>query len=246
MHDGCYLFHMDLELVHHSRYPTCGCRWCCRTAETADPILDQLQAARAGLARAWGPSIGTICLAAFIQAVVGSVSLILRGLRKLTTSPLMPTSLHPLSIPIMLMSKTLVPFSYDGYTLPYAGLTGDAFFDSSRRAREITSIKRPNIVAPPYLLLPTLLSHSSLCLSMLLALSSYLFAAHTLSRPEYAPLSALLTGGVSFLVFWFCGGILGDVADALYVCYCLEREAGTVTRPEVAEAFEGPRPIDAV
>lgn len=51
---------------------------------------------------------------------------------------------------------------------------------------------------------------SSLTLSMLLALSSYMFTAHTLSKPGHAVLSALLTGGLTFLASWFCGGIVGD------------------------------------
>ncbi|KAF8590436.1 hypothetical protein K439DRAFT_1644610 [Ramaria rubella] len=201
-----------------------------------DPATGQMRATRAALARAWGPSIGTICLWALIQAFIGSVALALRGFRRLTNPAVFPTFLHPLSIPILLLSKIVFPLSCSGYTLPYAGLTGDAFCQSSRRAREITSIKRPNIALPSYALISTLLTLSSLSLSTLLALSSYLFIAHTLLRPEHAPLGALIIGAISFLVSWFCGGVVGDTADALYICYCLDQEAGTRSQQEVFDA----------
>ncbi|KAF8495388.1 plasma-membrane choline transporter-domain-containing protein [Gautieria morchelliformis] len=211
-----------------------------------DPIPGQLQASRAALARAWGPCIGTICLSALIQTFTGSILFLLRGIRRLTSPSILPEFLHPLSIPIVLLSKSLTPYTFSGYTLPYAGLTGDAFFPSSRRAHEITSIKRAHIAPPSYTLLSTLLTLSSLSLGILLALCSYLFIAHVLLRPEHAYLGALLTGAMTFLVTWFCGGIIGDTADALYVCYCLDREAGTGTRQEVIDAFEGPRPPGVV
>ena len=146
---------------------------------------------------------------------------------QVTSPAILPACLHPLSIPIVLLSNSLTSYTFSGYTLPYAGLTGDAFFPSSRRAREITSIKRPSVTPPTCTwcicavyclriqrptdtLLSTLLTLSSLSLSILLALCSYLFTAHVLSQPEHAPLGALLTGAMTFLVTWFCGGIVED------------------------------------
>jgi hypothetical protein len=53
-----------------------------RNDSSAASAPDQLQTTRAALARAWGPSIGTICLSALVQALVGSLALALRGLRR--------------------------------------------------------------------------------------------------------------------------------------------------------------------
>ncbi|KIJ44230.1 hypothetical protein M422DRAFT_779348 [Sphaerobolus stellatus SS14] len=139
-----------------------------------------------------------------------------------------------------------MPLNFDGYTLPYVGLTGESFEVSSRRAREVTSVKRPRVMPPSYGLLPTLMILSSLTLSALLALTSYLFTAHTLSKPSDAAYSALLTGGMTFLASWFCGGIVGDTADALYLCYCIDKESDSQHRNEVFEVFEGPRPAGEV
>lgn len=137
-----------------------------RPDATTDPLPGQLRATHAAMARAWGPCIGTICLSGLIQAFLGSILFFLRGLRRVssvsrpfylspdfrvpqvTSLAILPAFLHPLSIPIVLLSHSLTPYTFSGYTLPYAGLTGEAFFSSSRRAREITSIKRTH-VAPP-------------------------------------------------------------------------------------------------
>ena len=45
-------------------------------------MQDQMHAARSAISRACGPSIGTICKAALIQAVVGTFLYLLRGLRR--------------------------------------------------------------------------------------------------------------------------------------------------------------------
>lgn len=62
----------------------------------------------------------------------------------------------------------------------------------------------------PDSLLSTLLTLFSLSLGIFFALCSYLFIAHALSRPDHAPLGALLAGAMVFFVTWFCGGIVGD------------------------------------
>lgn len=97
----------------------------------------------------------------------------------------------------------------------------------------------------------TLMTLTSLSLSMLLSLCAYLLTANTFTRPEHAPLSAILIGAVSFFLFWFCGGILSDMyvsafaflrcliceistsADAFYMCYCIDQDQGTRTCEEV-------------
>ena len=48
----------------------------------------------------------------------------------------------------MFLSRILIPLSFDGYTLPYVGLTGEDFHTSARRSKEVASIKRPRIMPP--------------------------------------------------------------------------------------------------
>ena len=94
---------------------------------------------------------------------------------QVTSPAVLPASLHPLSVLITSLSNFLLPLTFSGYTLPYAGLTGDAFIPSSRRSREITSIKRPN-VAPPS------------CRSLALQLSAFVYTStQILSSPLSSP-----------------------------------------------------------
>lgn len=55
-----------------------------------------------------------------------------------------------------------------------------------------------------------ILAITPLTLTLPFALSAYLFVAHTLGAPGYAPLGALLAGGVTALVGRFCTGLVED------------------------------------
>lgn len=74
----------------------------------------------------------------------------------------------------------------------------------------------------------TLLTIAPLTLTFPFALSTYLFVAHTLSAPQQALGASVLAGGVTALVGLFCVGLVRDVADTLWVCYCIDRESGAV------------------
>ncbi|QRV75426.1 Plasma-membrane choline transporter [Ceratobasidium sp. AG-Ba] len=80
---------------------------------------------------------------------------------------------------------------------------------------------------------------TSLGLGVFAAIGGYIFAAHALSDPTYAPLAALLIGAGTTATVRFCVGVVDDAADALFMCYCLDYEAGGVPREDVREAFEG-------
>ncbi|QRV90121.1 Plasma-membrane choline transporter [Ceratobasidium sp. AG-Ba] len=80
---------------------------------------------------------------------------------------------------------------------------------------------------------------ASLGLGVFAAIGGYIFAAHALSDPTYAPLAALLIGAGTTATVRFCVGVVDDAADALFMCYCLDYEAGGVPREDVREAFEG-------
>ncbi|THU81549.1 hypothetical protein K435DRAFT_844705 [Dendrothele bispora CBS 962.96] len=65
-----------------------------------------------------------------------------------------------------------------------------------------------------------------LTLTLPFALTTYLFVAHALGAPNYAFGAAVLAGGVTWLVGGFCKGVVGDVADTLWMCYCVDRDRG--------------------
>lgn len=49
-----------------------------------ESISEQIEVLRASISRACGPSFGTICLAAILETSIGTVLLILRGLRRVS------------------------------------------------------------------------------------------------------------------------------------------------------------------
>ena len=55
-----------------------------------------------------------------------------------------------------------------------------------------------------------ILTITPLTLTLPFALGAYLFVSHTLGAPGYAPVAALLTGGVTALVGRFCVGLVED------------------------------------
>jgi hypothetical protein len=82
----------------------------------------------------------------------------------------------------------------------------------------------------------TMLAYAPLTLTLPFALTTYLFVAHTLGAPQHALPAAILGGGVTALVGLFCVGLVDDTVDALYVCYCVDQQAGQKRRPEVFSA----------
>lgn len=143
------------------------------------------------------------------------------------------------------------------HALAYLGLTGDPFFPSARRASVLTAtvnasvakyrrkfkndgtsrILRVLVASEVYLAAPfTMLTYAPLTLTLPFALTTYLFVAHTLGAPQHALSAAILGGGVTALVGLFCVGLVDDTVDALYMCYCVDQQAGQKRRPEVFSA----------
>lgn len=78
-----------------------------------------------------------------------------------------------------------------------------------------------------------MLAYAPLTSTLPSALTTYLFVTHTLGVPEHALPAAILGGGVTALVGLFCVGLIDDTVDALYICYCVDQQAGQKRRPEV-------------
>ncbi|TRM59229.1 hypothetical protein BD626DRAFT_508658 [Schizophyllum amplum] len=109
-----------------------------------------------------------------------------------------------------------------------AGVRRDRMFGWARRTR------RGGFGDAPLSLLT--LAPLTLCLPF--ALGAYLFTAHTLGAPNEALGAAVLVGSVAGLVGRFCVGVVVDCADTLYLCYCMDKDAGQRRRPEVFALFE--------
>ncbi|TBU35556.1 plasma-membrane choline transporter-domain-containing protein [Dichomitus squalens] len=214
----------------------------------ADPALPpppptSTHTIHAALMRSSQPSLGTVVLSALIVTAIRVMGLLTVALRAL------PAYLPPYMRIVSVGAGMVVGYlegatnSLSTYALIYTGLTGDAFFPSARRARALVgALENPSLQSyrrrfktePPL----TLLTVAPLTLTFPFALITYLFVAHTLGAPNSALSAALLAGGVTALVGMFCIGLVKDTADTLYICYCIDKDAGERRRKEVFAAFE--------
>jgi hypothetical protein len=62
----------------------------------------------------------------------------------------------------------------------------------------------------PDTLIKLLLTLSSVAMGLFTATAGYLYMTHSLSNPSYAPVAALLCGGVPFLAIRAGAAVLGD------------------------------------
>lgn len=172
----------------------------------------------------------------------------------------LPLPVRPFLQPLVLASVFAVGYlenatsSLSTHALAYLGLTGDPFFPSARRAAALTAAVNASVakyrrkfkndrtsgilstvvVTDVRFIAPfTMLAYAPLTLTLPFALTTYLFVAHTLGAPQHALPAAILGGGVTALVGLFCVGLVDDAVDALYICYCVDQQAGQRRRPEV-------------
>jgi Plasma-membrane choline transporter len=168
--------------------------------------------------------------------------------------------LHPLVIAAGFAVRYLdnATSSLNTYGLIYTGLTGDAFFPSARRANALTMSLNSSVAKYKkrfkaerkflsenifclyfkrcFVASLTILTYAPLTLTFPFALATYLFVAHTLNAPNQALSAAMLAGGVASLVGLFCVGLVKDTADTLFICYCIDQDAGKRRRNEVFNA----------
>ncbi|KAG6811715.1 hypothetical protein H0H92_006172, partial [Tricholoma furcatifolium] len=197
----------------------------------------------AALTRSTGPSLGTIALSALILTAIRIFTLLILFLNRLPVY--IPARAFFLVTGIRMVVGYLesVTTALSKYALVYAGLTGDPFMNSARRARALTNgieaksgrNARKGYGSEPPLLLLTI---APLTLTFPFALTTYLFVAHTLNAPDQALRAALLAGGVTALVGLFCVGLVQDTADTLWICYCIDKDMGQARRQEVFSSFE--------
>ncbi|CAO1635380.1 unnamed protein product [Jaminaea pallidilutea] len=186
---------------------------------------------RASFLRATGPSLGTILLSALLLAssrVLVLLSFVTRTLASILSSPSVPSFLHPLAhLAYLLSGAGGVIKGVSDYTLIYTGITGQGFWASSRRCSRLLvrntagrSGRSKGILEG--LIISTILSLLTISLSLLAALAGFLFSAHQLHVPADAPLVGLLCGVVPYWTLRLAADVLGNGADALYLCYAID------------------------
>jgi hypothetical protein len=154
---------------------------------------------------------------------------------------------RPLPTPLSFLSNLTPALSFivgvldqlNGYALVYVGITGDAFWPSARSAVGLTSRRRGgpllDCVSQPSsctadtdrtdTLIKLLLTLSSTAMAMFTATAGYLYMAHSLGNPSYAPVAALLCGGIPFLAVRAGAAVLGDtLVSQLFIKRCANTE----------------------
>ncbi|EPQ57841.1 hypothetical protein GLOTRDRAFT_136691 [Gloeophyllum trabeum ATCC 11539] len=204
----------------------------------------------AALFRSTQPALGTVCLASLILTATRAFLLLASLLRMLPSALPLPVQFRPLLVAAAWLAGFLEgkASSMSTYALCYVGLTGQPFWRAAERSGELTwnvggesrdprqpgRYRRRFKSEPPL----TLLTVAPLTLTFPFALTTYLFVAHTLNAPDSALGAALLGGGVTALVGVFCVGLVRDTADAVYMCYCIDKSLGQKRREEVFDTFE--------
>jgi hypothetical protein len=130
----------------------------------------------------------------------------------------------PLAAPTAFVSNIMASIS--SYALVYAGITGEPFFQSARRAKALTSSRGlrsksgcmsnqngSELVLTIYAdtLLTILFFLTAFSMGLVAAVATYVFTAYTLQNPQAAPLASFIGGAVTFLVSWFCMSLVDDV-----------------------------------
>ncbi|CAE6465611.1 hypothetical protein ACGC1H_002556 [Rhizoctonia solani] len=223
------------------------------------PLPEATDTIRLAVLRASGPALGSICASALILTLSRASTLFLRTLRRITT----PAVLARAPIPLPPEAKTfvigiLISFGQAeviaallGWLARYGGgsdvqvlvgVSGDSVWGCARHVPRLVGTRMSGTskrLGREYRLLSNVQLATAIALGVLASIGAYIFAAHALGDPTYAPLAAALVGAGTTASVRFCVGIVDDAADALFMCYCLDYEAGATPRTDVKEAFEG-------
>ncbi|KAJ3971747.1 hypothetical protein EV361DRAFT_909499 [Lentinula raphanica] len=152
--------------------------------------------------------LGTICLSSIILTSTRLLTFILLTIPTFLSSFVLPSLfIRVLSFPPLSLLR-----SFSGrttYALVYAALTRSTFWNA---AKNVGKYETPRTMIPvSFLSLPTL------TLPVPFAILTYLITLY----PSVSLIAALTTVIVSI----FSVGLLSDVADAVWVCWCLQTEA---------------------
>lgn len=114
--------------------------WYFTQGQTEESQRTSMEATQAAFTRASGPSLGSICVSTLALTFTSTSIFILRTIRRLTTPAALQflAPLHPLEL---VSSLIAIMDSLGSYTLVHIGLTGDRFWTSGKKSRELVHYK---------------------------------------------------------------------------------------------------------
>ncbi|KAE8221693.1 hypothetical protein CF319_g4984 [Tilletia indica] len=221
---------------------------------------------RASLARATGPSFGTIILAALVLSLLRLATImawcarrvskaiarsaerpialgmddggIVGGMGRFVASRGLSIWLQPVGHgAAVLAGLTAVAQSVSEYALVYTGITGEAFWKGARRAGRLVGRHGVKGVMDG-LVINLLLDMTTIALSFLAGVAGFLFSAHQLHVPADAPLVGLLCAAVPYWTLRLCADVLRNAADTVYLCWAIDRQLQDEHCTKADEAFQ--------
>ncbi|GAA5990425.1 hypothetical protein JCM11641_007940 [Rhodosporidiobolus odoratus] len=201
-----------------------------------------LEVTKASLARATGPSFGTIIAASFFIAVFESLSVFLRAIERGLRSSRLPNLLRPFTIsaPFFAAMAGYAAF-FNSYSLSYAGMTGENCWSSSREVAALLRANRARNIRDTALLRLTLFI-SSTGWGLLAGLLAFFLASNQLDAHSgsFAPMLAVLSYAIPMYTVKLCHNLISDAVDALFVATHLDAENQLSHCPKAVEAFGQP------
>ncbi|TKA50643.1 hypothetical protein B0A53_06371 [Rhodotorula sp. CCFEE 5036] len=209
-----------------------------------DEYQGPAEVTRASIARATGPSLGTVIAASFFVAIFSTLATLLHSLRRLLESSRLPSLCRPFLVtwlaPLLASLASYAAF-FNAYSLSYAGMTGEGFWTASRETAELFRANRARNIRDTALLRLTLFV-SSAGWGLLTGLVAFFLTSTHLSplAGGYAPTLALLCYAIPMYTLRLCHNLIGDAVDALFVCAHLDAENQLSHCPKAVEAFGTP------
>ncbi|KAN0060740.1 hypothetical protein ACQY0O_007398 [Thecaphora frezii] len=194
---------------------------------------------RASFARATGPALGSICLAALILSIVRTLTLIAEAARRASNAAAerrTPKLLQPLfHVVALLAGLGHMMQGFSNLTLVYVGITGEGFWPATKKSAQMVG-RRGARGAMEGLIINLVLDLTAIALSFLCGIAGFLFSAHQLHVPADAPLVGLLCAVVPYWTLRLCADVLTNAADTLYLCYAIDSDTETSHAGIVGEA----------
>lgn len=129
----------------------------------------------------------------------------------------------------------------------FMAITGDAFFAAGRRVTNLLARNLLDAFASTIWFTPMVIQLAAFSMAVGWGFASggvyYLAHRGAAAGVEASPgLNAAVLGGMvglaSLFLLNFLGGVLLAVLDAAFVCWALDRDAQSVSHPEIAQAFD--------
>lgn len=195
---------------------------------------------------ALGQQFGTLCFAAAVLVVVQLIRSAAQEARNRSRDgdgnilmSMLACALECIASVIEFLTK---------FALIFSAIIGVPLVDAGRKAVDMLRRNMLNTIGV-WWLPPMIVQLAAFTLSIVWGLGLYAVAhvswSSRVNVNMEAGLLGFLAGGMALVVLSFCGGILLDIVDALYVCYATDRDQSEVTKAEVHDVFSQ-LPVGAV